>query len=87
MLFCPQLATPAYARSIALGSDQPYLDYLPLVLHHYGRAAQLGAAHVLQAVPRLLTLLFEFGADLRASPQPSTKERTIMTKVCAVPGS
>ena len=44
--------------------DRPHLDFLPDVVRNYGVAVEVGAggAHVYQALPRLLTLWYEFGA-------------------------
>ncbi len=47
---------------VALVSDRHYLDFLPLVIGHYGRALCCGCAHVYQALPRLLTLWFQIGS-------------------------
>lgn len=60
---------------VALVSDRPYLDFLPIVLDHYGRALCCGCAHVYQALPRLLTLWFQAGtaAAGKGAHKPSKK--------------
>lgn len=63
---------------VALISDRHHLDFLPLVLEHYGRALCCGCAHVYQALPRLLTLWFQAGTAAAARGQrPSKKVQTV----------
>lgn len=53
---------------IKLGEDKPHLSLLPEVLANYGRAVQAGSRHIYRALPRLLTLFFDFGAAAAAAP-------------------
>lgn len=50
------------ASRIKLGEDRHHLDLLPEVIGNYGRSVEAGSAHIYRALPRLLTLWFEFGA-------------------------
>eukprot|EP00775_Hariotina_reticulata_P013107 gene13107-13235_t len=45
--------------------DSPY-DYLAQMLQHYGDSIRCGHKHILQSLPRLLTLYFEFGNKVAA---------------------
>ena len=54
------------------------MEAMPQVLRHYGQAVRLGTAYLHQALPRLLTVYFDFGshccqnrpADSRVRPAP-----------------
>ncbi|GIL92019.1 hypothetical protein Vretifemale_19512, partial [Volvox reticuliferus] len=48
---------------VAIGDDKQYFEYLPDVIRHYGEAITKGHKHVMQALPRLLTLYCEHGSD------------------------
>ncbi|KAK9842495.1 hypothetical protein WJX81_002719 [Elliptochloris bilobata] len=60
------------ARLAGLGEDQPYTEILPEVLRCYAKCVLHGHRHVYQALPRMLTILFEHGTYCHASPPPST---------------
>ena len=38
------------------------MEAVPQVLRHYGQAVRLGTAYLHQALPRLLTVYFDFGS-------------------------
>ena len=44
-----------------MGTDQPFMEIVPEVLRNYGHAVQYGHCHIYQALPRLLTIFFEYG--------------------------
>ncbi len=46
---------------IVLGEDQPFLEITPEVIKAYGSALQYGHKHIYQAMPRMLTVWFEYG--------------------------
>jgi hypothetical protein len=50
-------------------------------LKHYGDSVRLGHKAILQSLPRLLTLYFEFGSKMAATKNPSVKPRTAQTQV------
>jgi hypothetical protein len=57
---------------------------LPLckqALKHYGESVRLGHKAILQSLPRLLTLYFEFGSKVAATKQLNQKLRTAQTQV------
>uniref|UniRef100_A0A6U1KDA9 Uncharacterized protein n=1 Tax=Tetraselmis chuii TaxID=63592 RepID=A0A6U1KDA9_9CHLO len=49
---------------VALGQDQHHLDILPKVLRNYALAAKHGHRLIMQSLPRLLTLWYDFGSGL-----------------------
>jgi hypothetical protein len=51
-------------------------------LKHYGESVRLGHKAILQSLPRLLTLYFEFGSKMAATKNPSVKPRTAQAQVC-----
>lgn len=50
-------------------------------LKHYGESVRLGHKAILQSLPRLLTLYFEFGSKLAASKTIHQRMRTAHTQV------
>jgi hypothetical protein len=59
---------------------------LPCPLHlqaleHYGESIRVGHKHILQSLPRLLTLYFEFGSKVAASKAMNQKMRNTHTQV------
>ncbi|GFR46172.1 hypothetical protein Agub_g7700, partial [Astrephomene gubernaculifera] len=48
---------------VSTGEERQYFEYLPDVIRHYGEAITKGQRHVMQALPRLLTLYCEHGSD------------------------
>lgn len=52
-------------------------------LKHYGESVRLGHKSILQSLPRLLTLYFEFGSKMAAIKSPTQKHRTAQTQVCS----
>ena len=40
-----------------------YVEYLPLLITHYGAAAKGGRRHMFHALPRLITIYCEAGSD------------------------
>lgn len=50
-------------------------------LKHYGESVRLGHKAILQSLPRLLTLYFEFGSKMAATKNPSQKHKTAQTQV------
>jgi serine/threonine-protein kinase ATR len=46
---------------IVLGEDKPFLEITPEVIKAYGSALQHGHKHIYQAMPRMLTVWFEYG--------------------------
>ncbi|PNW78179.1 hypothetical protein CHLRE_10g467200v5 [Chlamydomonas reinhardtii] len=69
---------------IMIGDERQYYEYLPDVLRHYGEAITKGQKHVMQALPRMLTLYCEHGSDqlARGTNQPRTsKENRAATEV------
>lgn len=69
---------------VALVSDRHYLEFLPLVLDHYGRALCCGCAHVYQALPRLLTLWFQAGTAAATKGQRPGKKVTPACVACVM---
>jgi hypothetical protein len=51
-------------------------------LEHYGESIRVGHKHILQSLPRLLTLYFEFGSKVAASKAMNQKMRNTHTQVC-----
>lgn len=45
--------------------EQPWWNYLPDVILYYAKGLHKGHRHLFQALPRLLTLWFEFGSSYR----------------------
>ncbi|KAG2423364.1 hypothetical protein HYH02_015337 [Chlamydomonas schloesseri] len=57
-------ASPFGGRvKVVIGDERQYYEYLPDVLRHYGEAITKGQKHVMQALPRMLTLYCEHGSD------------------------
>jgi hypothetical protein len=50
-------------------------------LKHYGDSVRLGHKTILQSLPRLLTLYFEFGTKYAATKSPSQKLATAQKEV------
>jgi hypothetical protein len=50
-----------------LSSTNTHLTAALQVLQQYKESIELGHSHVLQALPRLLTLYFELGSDVKVS--------------------
>eukprot|EP00878_Enallax_costatus_P022474 GHUV01023843.1.p1 GENE.GHUV01023843.1~~GHUV01023843.1.p1 ORF type:complete len:1333 (+),score=447.74 GHUV01023843.1:514-3999(+) len=63
--------------------ESPF-DYLPSALSHYGESIRAGHKHILQSLPRLLTLYFEFGNRLAATKQVTQKMRSAQTQISGV---
>lgn len=53
---------------IKLGEDQHHLTFLPNVLQFYGKSVKNGHRHIYRALPRMLTLWFEFGTAMVGEP-------------------
>ena len=53
--------------------EKPWWSYLPEVLLYYAKGLHRGHNHLFQALPRLLTLWFEFGALCHRDEIPSNK--------------
>ncbi|KAL6746420.1 kinase-like domain-containing protein [Haematococcus lacustris] len=49
--------------TLKFGEDRQFWEYLPEVLTSYGRCIETGYRHVLQCLPRMLTLYCEFGNE------------------------
>eukprot|EP00883_Tetradesmus_obliquus_P008640 jgi/Sobl393_1/19368/SZX76090.1 len=71
-------------RSRVRTPDDSPLDYLPQALEHYGESIRAGHKHILQSLPRLLTLYFEFGSKVAASKAVNQKMRNTHTQVSGV---
>lgn len=69
---------------VRLGEEQHYMDYLPQILLNYGKSVELGTRHILQTLPRLLTLFFDFGTEMHGMKQQTQKARNTDTQVSAV---
>lgn len=50
-------------------------------MRNYGKALECGHRHILQGLPRLLTLLFELGSHLLRQPKYGNKERVTLSQV------
>eukprot|EP00798_Chlamydomonas_sp_ICE-L_P024092 gene24092-9666_t len=48
---------------VALGEELQYYEYLPHIITFYGRSIEAGYRHILQSMPRLLTLYCDFGNE------------------------
>ena len=74
---------------IALGEEAPYSEIVPLVLRQYSAALGGGggavSARAAQALPRLLTVFFEFGSACAAAPgaRAAARERQARADVLA----
>ncbi|BDA43155.1 Serine/threonine-protein kinase ATR at C-terminar half [Coccomyxa sp. Obi] len=67
---------------IELGEDKPFIELLPELLRNYGHAVEHGNRNIYQALPRMLTIWFEYGDYCCANISPAnTKERTARTEV------
>jgi hypothetical protein len=51
------------------------------VIQSYGASLEHGHRHVLQSLPRLLTLYFDYGQEVAGRKGQSSKERTAWTAV------
>ncbi|WIA34494.1 hypothetical protein OEZ86_012821 [Tetradesmus obliquus] len=71
-------------RSRVRTPDDSPLDYLPQALEHYGESIRAGHKHILQSLPRLLTLYFDFGSKVAASKAVNQKMRNTHTQVSGV---
>lgn len=71
---------------IALGEDQPFLEIVKELIRAYGKALHLGHKHIYQAMPRMLTVWFDFGNYCLQAKQKSVKvffPRTLVFKARA----
>ena len=59
---------------IRLGEDRPYLEFLPEVMRNYARAIISGYEHVHRALPRLLTLWYDFGSEASEAENGSREQ-------------
>lgn len=57
------------------------LSSLTQALQHYGESIRHGHKHILQALPRLLTLYFEFGSRVAAAKAVHQRMRNAHTQV------
>lgn len=63
--------------------EKPWWSLLPDVLLYYAKGLNRGHKHLFQALPRLLTLWFEFGSIYHKSG-PSKPMKTVHTRVCCL---
>ena len=47
---------------IVVGEDQPFLEIIPELISAYGSAMEYGHQYIYQAMPRMLTIWFDFGS-------------------------
>ncbi len=88
--FSPNEAGMGRCR-IELGEDKPFIELLPELLRNYGRAVEHGNRNIYQALPRMLTIWFEYGDYCCANISPAnTKVRfffSVHTKTSEVASS
>ncbi|XP_075094243.1 serine/threonine-protein kinase ATR-like isoform X1 [Nicotiana tabacum] len=81
-------AVPAKSALVAatnLNTEKSWLSYLPDVLLFYAKALHRGHRNLFQALPRLLTLWFDFGSVYQISRSAANKEmKTIHGKVLSI---
>ena len=56
---------------IELGEDKPFIELLPELLRNYGHAVEHGNRNIYQALPRMLTIWFEYGDYCCANISPA----------------
>lgn len=79
-------------RRITIGQDLPFEHYVPQVIENYGKAIANGHDHVYEALPRLLTVWYEFGSHYESLPAVSKQNaqashRPFLNALQAVPGA
>ncbi|KAL4186626.1 hypothetical protein AMTRI_Chr09g34870 [Amborella trichopoda] len=76
----------APSAPVAHGSDEkPWWNHLPDVLLFYAKGLRRGHSHLFQALPRLLTLWFEFGSKYQRDGCASNKDlRTVHVRVMGI---
>jgi hypothetical protein len=77
----PPLHTPPHTHTNSCSSLPRPLPLATQVLQHYGRSLEHGHRHILQSLPRLLTLYFDYGTEVVARKSQSSKERSAYTQV------
>ncbi|KAK3006551.1 hypothetical protein RJ639_017706, partial [Escallonia herrerae] len=85
--FGPQMisSTSAIATSTSADSEKRWWSYLPDVLLFYAKGLHRGHKNLFQALPRLLTLWFDFGSIYKRSGSSSNKDmKNVHTKVLSI---
>ncbi|KAK4772042.1 hypothetical protein SAY86_013817 [Trapa natans] len=78
-------SSSAMAVSTGLGSDKSWWYYLPDVLLFYAKGLRRGHKNLFQALPRLLTLWFDFGSFYHKNGSSSKKDlKNIHNKVISI---
>lgn len=84
---CPRIipSKSAIVASTNLNSEKHWWSYLPDVLLFYAKGLHRGHKNLFQALPRLLTLWFDFGSVYQRSGSSSNKEwKNIHGKVMGI---
>lgn len=55
---------------IQIGEDRPFVEYVAEVIKNYGHSVRCGQRFIHQALPRLLTVYFDFGNHMLGLPGP-----------------
>mmetsp|Transcript_10928 Transcript_10928/g.67521 ORF Transcript_10928/g.67521 Transcript_10928/m.67521 type:complete len:2630 (+) Transcript_10928:210-8099(+) len=62
--------------------ERHYLEYLTEVIRNYSHSLKYGHMHIFESLPRMLTLWYDFGAEIaRMEGSVPSKERRIATEV------
>ncbi|XP_059653895.1 serine/threonine-protein kinase ATR [Cornus florida] len=78
-------STSATVVSTSLSSEKHWWSYLPDVLLFYAKGLHRGHKNLFQALPRLLTLWFEFGSFYQRSGLSSNKDmKNVQGKVLSI---
>lgn len=79
----PRILSSSVVASANSNNEKRWWCYLPDVLLFYAKGLHRGHKNLFQALPRLLTLWFDFGSFYQRSDLSSTKElNSINIKVC-----
>jgi serine/threonine-protein kinase ATR len=70
------------SQSNLIADDKPWFDYIAEAVLNYAKSVHRGPRHVHHALPRLLTLWFEFGSTFKGQAlKKNPKVLTIFNKV------
>lgn len=77
--------SPSVASGSSVTDEKPWWTHLPDVLLFYAKSLHKGHKNLFQALPRLLTLWFEFGTIYHKNGSSTNKSmKAVQTRVCSI---
>lgn len=80
----PRIPPAAAVISSNLNTEKPWWVYLPEALLFYAKGLHRGHKNLFQALPRLLTLWFDFGSVYQQSGSSNKDLKNVQGKVMSI---